>query len=126
MRFRPRVGAAQVMPQLDVFTVYLAMIAAGLAFSLMWLVVARTFPSLHAARYWFGGTLAVGAGTAIALWRGSAVPMLPILLGNALILVGSGLGWAGVRKFCRKPAPWLTICMVTACAVVALVLATVL
>jgi diguanylate cyclase (GGDEF)-like protein len=54
------------------------------------------------------------------------VPMLPILLGNALILVGSGLGWAGVRKFCRKPAPWLTICMVTACAVVALVLETVL
>ena len=42
------------MPQLDIFTVYLAMIAAGLAFSLVWLVVARAFPTLHAARYWFG------------------------------------------------------------------------
>ena len=114
------------MPQLDVFTVYLAMIAAGLSFSLVWLVVARAFPTLHAARYWFGGTLAVGAGTAIALWRSAAVPMLPILLGNTLILVGSGLGWAGVRRFCRKPAPWVPILAITACAVVALVITTIL
>jgi predicted signal transduction protein with EAL and GGDEF domain len=114
------------MFHVDVFTVYLAMIAAGLALSLVWLVVARTFPSLHAARYWFGGTLAAGAGSALALWHGASDPTLPILFGNALILLGSGLGWAGVREFSRKPAPWLRVLAITGSAVAALMISSVL
>jgi diguanylate cyclase (GGDEF)-like protein len=94
------------MPQLDVFTIYLAIVAACLALSLVWLVVARTFPTLDAARFWFAGTLAAGAGSALSLWNGVGNPLVPILLGNGLILLGSGLGWAGVRQFNGKSTPW--------------------
>ena len=108
------------MLHVDIFTVYLAVIASGLALSLVWLVVARTFPTLYAARYWFGGTLAAGVGSALSLWRGAVDPVVPILLGNGLILVGSGLAWAGVRELNRKSAPLLIILGVTAAAVVGL------
>jgi diguanylate cyclase (GGDEF)-like protein len=113
------------MLHVDLFTIYLAMVAAGLALSLVWLVLARTFPSLHAARYWFGGALAAGVGSALSLWRGAIDPLLPILLGGGLILVGSGLGWAGVRELNRKAPPWLIILGITACAVASLLIATV-
>ena len=36
------------MLHVDLFSVYLAVIASGLALSLVWLVVARTFPTLYA------------------------------------------------------------------------------
>jgi diguanylate cyclase (GGDEF)-like protein len=113
------------MLHVDLFTIYLAMTAAGLAVSLVWLVVARTFPKLYAARYWFGATLAAGVGSTLSVWRGAADPLLPIVLGNGLILLGSGLGWAGVRELSRKSTPWLIILGITACAVAALVITTV-
>ena len=93
------------MLHVDLFSVYLAVIASGLALSLVWLVVARTFPTLYAARYWFGGALAAGVGSALSLWRGAVDPMVPIVLGNGMILIGSGLGWAGVRELNRRSAP---------------------
>jgi hypothetical protein len=110
------------MPQLDVFTLYLALVAACLALSLVWLVVARTFPSLYAARFWFAGTLAVSAGSALSLSPDALHPLAPILLGNGLVLLGSGLGWAGVRQFTGKSIPWPTILGLTAGAVVGLAL----
>ena len=42
---------------------------------------------------------------------------MPILLGNGLILLGSGLGWAGVRQFHGKSTPWLAILGITAGAI---------
>ncbi len=112
------------MPQPDVFTIYLAVVAACLALSLVWLVVARTFPTLYAARFWFAGTLAASLGMALSLWRAAFDPTLPLLAGNGLILLGSGLGWAGVRQFSGKSAPWLTILAVTVGTVAALALCT--
>jgi diguanylate cyclase (GGDEF)-like protein len=114
------------MLHVDIFSIYLAVIASGLALSLVWLVVARTFPTLYAARYWFGGALAAGVGSALSLWRGAVDPLVPILLGNGLILIGSGLGLAGVREFNRKAAPLMIILGITASAVVALTITTVL
>jgi hypothetical protein len=114
------------MLHVDLFTIYLAVIASGLALSLVWLVVARTFPTLYAARYWFGGALAAGVGSALSLWRGAVDPLVPILLGNGMILIGSGLGWAGVRELNRKSAPLLIILGITASAVVALTITTLL
>jgi diguanylate cyclase (GGDEF)-like protein len=114
------------MLHVDLFSVYLAVIASGLALSLVWLVVARTFPTLYAARYWFGGALAAGVGSALSLWRGAVDPMVPIVLGNGMILIGSGLGWAGVRELNRRSAPLLIILGITASAVVALSITTVL
>lgn len=113
------------MMHFDLFTIYLALVAAGLALSLVWLVVARTFPTLYAARYWFGGTLAAGTGSTLSVWHGAADPLLPILVGNGLVLLGSGLGWAGVREFNRKSTPWLMILGITGWAVLGLLVATV-
>jgi diguanylate cyclase (GGDEF)-like protein len=110
------------MPDVDVFTIYLAIVAVCLALSLVWLVVARTFPTLYAARYWFAGTLAASFGSALSLWQGSLDPLVSILVGNGLILLGSGLGWAGVRHFHGKSTPWLAIFGITACAIAALAL----
>jgi diguanylate cyclase (GGDEF)-like protein len=112
------------MPQPDVFTIYLAIVAACLALSLVWLVVARTFPTLFAARYWFAGTLAASLGMALSLWRATIDPSLPLLAGNGLILLGSGLGWAGVRQFSGKSVPWFVIFAVTAGTVAALAMCT--
>ena len=113
------------MPDVDVFTIYLAIVAACLALSLVWLVVARTFPTLHAARFWFAATLAASVGSVLSLWQGSIEPFVPIPVGNGLILLGSGLGWAGVRQFHGKSTPWAAILGITAAAVAALALATV-
>jgi len=110
------------MPKPDIFTVYLAIVAACLALSLVWLVVARTFPTLYAARYWFGATVAASLGMAMSLWRISVDPTLPVLAGNGLILLGSGLGWIGVRQFTGKRAPWGIVLSVIAATVCALAL----
>src|SRR5438477_8071130 len=124
-RHLARVGRTSML-HVDLFTIYLAVIASGLALSLVWLVVAHTFPTLYAARYWFGGALAAGIGSALSLWRGAVDPLVPILLGNGLILIGSGLGWAGVRELNRKAAPLMIILGITASAVVTLTIATLL
>ena len=108
------------MQQIDVFTTYLALVAGCLALSLVWLVVARSFPALHAARFWFAGALAASIGSAISLGRGYLDPVLVILVGNGLMLLGSGLGWAGVRRFQGRPAPWVPVIAVTGAAVLAL------
>lgn len=112
------------MPDVDVFTIYLAIVAACLALSLVWLVVARTFPTLYAARFWFAGTLIATFGSALSLWQNAIDPAVPYVMGNGLILLGSGLGWAGVRLFYGKSTPWPAILGITAAAVAALVLAT--
>ena len=112
------------MPEVDIFTLYLAITAACLAASLVWLVVARTFPTLYAARFWFAGTLAAGTGSALTLWQGNIDPMVPKIVGHGLILLGSGLGWAGVRHFRGKSTPWMTIIAITGWAVMALIFAT--
>lgn len=116
-------GPAQ-MPDVDLFTIYLAIVASCLALSLVWLVVARTFPTLLAARYWFVGTLVASLGSALSLWQGAADPAVPYVMGNGLILLGSGIGWAGVRQFYGRSTPWPAIIAITALAVVALALAT--
>jgi diguanylate cyclase (GGDEF)-like protein len=112
------------MPDVDVFTLYLAVAAICLALSLVWLVVARTFPTIYAARFWFAGTLAASVGSALSLWQGGPRPMLPVLAGHGFILLGSGLGWAGVRQFRGKSVPWPAILGITAAALAALTLAT--
>ncbi len=112
------------MPEIDLFTLYLAIAGACLAASLVWLVVARTFPTLHAARFWFAGTLTAGIGAGVSVWQGNFDPMVPKVLGHGLILLGSSLGWAGVRQFHGRPAPWGAILAITATAVAALAFAT--
>lgn len=112
------------MPDVDVFTIYLAIVAACLALSLVWLVVARMFPTLYAARFWFAGTLVASFGSALSLWQTAIDPVVPYVMGSGLILLGSGLGWAGVRQFYGKSTPWPVILGITAAAVVALMLAT--
>jgi diguanylate cyclase (GGDEF)-like protein len=111
------------MQQPDAFTVYLAIVAACLALSLVWLVVARTFPRLHAARYWFAATLAASLGIGLTLWR-SLDPLAPILAGNGFVLLGSGLGWLGVRQFVGKSTPWLTVLGIMAGTIAGLAFAT--
>jgi diguanylate cyclase (GGDEF)-like protein len=112
------------MPHVDLFTLYLAVAAACLSASLVWLVVARTFPTLHAARFWFAGTLTAGVGAGLSTWQGGFDPMVPRILGHALIVFGSGIAWAGVRQFHGRHAPWPIILGITATAAAALALAT--
>lgn len=113
------------MSDVDIFTIYLAIVAACLALSLVWLVVARTFPTLYAARFWCAGTLVASAGSALSLWQGALDPLVPNVMGNGLILLGTGLGWAGVRQFHGKSTPWPAILGIAAAAIAALALATV-
>jgi diguanylate cyclase (GGDEF)-like protein len=112
------------MPHVDLFTLYLAIAAACLSASLVWLVVARTFPMLHAARFWFAGTLTAGIGAGLSTWHAGFDPMVPKILGHALIVLGSGIAWAGVRRFHGRPAPWAMILGITVTTAVALSLAT--
>src|SRR6478609_9376176 len=79
-----------------------------LALGVVWAYVARSYPNLHAARYWAAAAFIAAVGMAISLLRVlvDINPLVPILLGNGLLLLATSLAVMGVNRFYGLPPRW--------------------
>lgn len=79
-----------------------------LALGVVWAYVARSYPSLHAARYWAAAAFIAAIGMFIALLRGIVEihPVVPIVIGNGLLLFATSLAVMGVSRFYGRPLRW--------------------
>lgn len=79
-----------------------------LALGVVWAYVARSYPNLHAARYWAAAAFIAAVGMAISLLRAlvDVNPLVPILLGNGLLLLATSLAVMGVSRFYGLQPHW--------------------
>lgn len=110
---------------LSVPTLFVVFVVNFLAIGVVWSYVARSYPNFEAARYWCAMALiaAVGAGT--SLMRGHVDPLIPILLGNGLIIFACCTGMMGIKRFYGKPVSWLPAIVITGTSVSCLAVFTV-
>lgn len=107
---------------LSVPTLFVVFVVNFLAMGLVWTYVARSYPNFTAARYWCGTALLAALGTGLALLRGQVDPLIPILLGNGLIIFACCIGAMGIKRFYGKPASWLPAFVITGASVAGLAL----
>lgn len=93
---------------LNVGTLFTVFTVNFLALSMVWAYVARSYPNLHAARYWTGASLVAAVGTSISVLRTvvEVGPWVPVLIGGGLLLLSSSLAAMGVNRFYDRPAQW--------------------
>ncbi len=106
-------------------TIFLVIALNLLAIGIVWTFVARCYPKFPAATVWAVGCLMGATGAAISLLRGTVDPLVPIILGNALLTVMTWCSWFGLRMFYGQRVPWLlgvvgTVATTTVLAVAAI------
>ena len=78
-----------------------------LALGVVWTYVARSYPNLPSARYWAAAAFIAAVGMAISLLRTFGVPpIVPIIVGNGLLLLATSLAVMGVSRFYDRPPGW--------------------
>lgn len=79
-----------------------------LALGVVWAYVARSYPNLRAARYWAAAAFVAAFGMAISLLRVfiEIDPVVPIVIGNGLLLFATSLAVMGVSRFYGRPPGW--------------------
>ncbi|QUS38494.1 GGDEF domain-containing protein [Tardiphaga alba] len=79
-----------------------------LALGVVWAYVCRSYPNLIAARYWSGAAFTAAIGMAVSLLRvmTDIDPVIPIVLGNGLLLCSTSLAAMGVSRFYGRAPNW--------------------
>lgn len=103
---------------LSVPTLFVVFVVNFLAIGVVWSYVARSYPNFEAARYWCAMALIAAVGASISLMRGQIDPLIPVLLGNGLVIFACCVGVMGIKRFYAKPVSWLPAIAIT-CASVA-------
>ena len=96
-----------------------------LALALVWTYIFRSYPNFGAARFWTAGAYLATAGAAISMLRGMVDPLIPIVLGNALLLFSCWLGVMGMQRFYGRPVSWGPSLLMTALCAAGLAIFTV-
>lgn len=93
---------------LSVPTLFVVFDVNFLAVGVVWAYVASSYPNLRAARYWAAAAFVAAIGMAISLLRAiiEIDPLVPIMLGNGLLLVATSLAVMGVSRFYGLPPRW--------------------
>lgn len=105
---------------LSVPTLFVVFVVNFLAIGVVWSYVARSYPNFEAARYWCAMALIAALGAGTSLMRGQIDPLIPILLGNGLVIFACCVGMMGIRRFYGKPVSWLPAIAITCTTVVCL------
>jgi diguanylate cyclase (GGDEF)-like protein len=108
------------MSMLSVPTLFVVFVVNFLAIGLVWSYVARSYPNFEAARYWCAMALIAALGAGISLMRGAVDPVVPILLGNGLIIFACCTGMMGIKRFYGKAISWLPAIVITGTSVACL------
>jgi diguanylate cyclase (GGDEF)-like protein len=101
---------------LNVSTIQVAIWANYLCLLLVWAYIARSYPSLTAARSWRTGTLLATIGSSFGMLRGSIPDVFPVIFGNLLLVMSLCCMWIGVRQFYGRPLP-VRRCIAVGCGV---------
>ncbi|MEW6642222.1 MAG: GGDEF domain-containing protein [Pseudomonadota bacterium] len=94
--------------QLSAQTLQIVILANFIALAVVWTYVVRSYPSLKAARFWTASAWAAAGGAVVSLLRAVMDPLLPIIVGNSLMILACCLAWAGIRQFYNQPIPFRT------------------
>jgi diguanylate cyclase (GGDEF)-like protein len=79
------------------------------ALAALWLIVARTYPTIRAARYWAASAMAAIAGLAIVIVASRQMETVAVVSGGLAIVLANALAWAGIRCYVRRPVPTVAI-----------------
>ena len=94
---------------LDFATLYFVVLLNSLLMAIVWVVVYRSYEQLSAAGIWALACItAVVSGVTLAS-ASFMDDMLPIFLGNLLVVFAFSLFWAGIRRFEGRHVPWAWI-----------------
>lgn len=87
-------------------TLWVVLVANFMALGLIWTYVMRSYRNFEAAPYWTGAAFCIAAGACIGMFRLLMPPLLPLMTGATLLLVGTALASMGVERFYGRPASW--------------------
>lgn len=106
--------------KLDFPTLYVIILLNSVGFALVWAVVAFSYRSLHAARYWLTALIMTCLGGP-ALVLGDSWPFF-LYLGNVLVVGSFAIIWQGVRVFYGRAPLWNWVALLIAASVGAIFL----
>jgi len=110
---------------LNVTTIQIVVWAYYLSLVVVWTCVARSYPDFRAARWWQIATVLAMIGTLIGAFRSLLPHVLPVVVGNSIVMVSMCCLWTGIRSFYGRSVPWLTsiVLCTSICALLTLDLA---
>ncbi len=91
-----------------------------LSLALVWFYVLRSYPNFGAARYWSAAAFVAFVAASLSLLRGVIHPVIPVLAGGGLFILGGFLAAMGIQRLFGRPVMWRTALTVTALSVVGL------
>lgn len=92
---------------LSVGTLFTVFTVNFLALGVVWAYVMTSYPKLTAARWWTAAAFTASAGTAISVLRSAGVDhLIPVVLGNSLMLFATSLATMGMNRFYGRPSQW--------------------
>lgn len=106
---------------LDFTTLYIVVLLNSLLMAIVWIVVYRSYEQLTAAGIWALACITLVVGGVTLASASFMNDMLPIFLGNLLIVFGFSLYWAGIRRFEGRPIPWARIAALLVAVAVVLI-----
>jgi diguanylate cyclase (GGDEF)-like protein len=106
-------------------TLWVVFVVNFLALAMVWTYVVRRHPNFGAAKFWAGGAYLGTAGAVISMLRGAVDPLIPIMLGNGLLLFAGWLGVMGMLRFYDQPVSWARPLLLTALGLAGLAIFTV-
>src|SRR5881394_2175991 len=101
-------------------TLWVVFVVNFLALAMVWTYVVRSYPNFDAARFWAAGAYLGAAGALVSMLRGTVDPLIPIVLGNGLLLFACWLGAMGMLRFYSQPVGWARSQLLTALSVAGL------
>lgn len=106
--------------KLDFPTLYVVILLNSIGFALVWALIAFSYRSLHAARYWLAA-LVMTCLSGPALVLGDGRPLL-LYVGNVLVIGSFAVIWQGVRVFYGQAPAWRWAALIVAASVAAMML----
>lgn len=106
--------------KLDFPTLYVVILLNSIGFALVWALIAFSYRSLHAARYWLAA-LVMTCLSGPALVLGDGWPLL-LYVGNVLVIGSFAVIWQGVRVFYGQAPTWHWVALIVAVSVGAMIL----
>jgi diguanylate cyclase (GGDEF)-like protein len=88
---------------LSVQTLLVVYVGNFLAIGIVWAYVSVHYPHFRPARFWTAAAFTATVGASVALLRGMTDPLVPVMLGNGLMITATFLTVWGVQRFYSQP-----------------------
>lgn len=99
---------------LDFTTLYVVIMLNSLLMLIVWSAIYRGYERLEAAGIWALACATLLAGGLTLAMESLTGSLVPIYIGNLLVVLAFCLYWAGIRRFAGAPQPWIAILAILA------------